>query len=102
MKKKRSRHTGKEKVAILRKHFIEKVPVSDLCEQYGVQPTNFYRWQKQFFEQGEMVFVRKGSKKDKQYEKRIATLEQKIKKKNDVMAELMEEHVDLKKSLGEA
>lgn len=101
MKKNRKRYTGKEKVAILRKHFIEKVPVSDLCEEYNVQPSNFYRWQKTFFEQGEIVFQHKSDSKDKVYEKRIETLERKLAKKNDVLAELMEEHVDLKKSLGE-
>jgi len=26
------------------------VPVSDLCEELGLQPTVFHRWQKEFFE----------------------------------------------------
>jgi transposase-like protein len=46
----------KEKVAILRRHFLDKVPVSDLCDELGLQPTVFYRWQKEFFENGAAVF----------------------------------------------
>ena len=46
MKKERKHYTGEEKVAILRRHLLDKVPVSDLCEEHGLQPTVFYRWQK--------------------------------------------------------
>lgn len=57
MGKEQRRHfTGQEKVAILRRHLVEKVPVSDLCEEHGLHPTVFYRWQKDFFEQGAVVF----------------------------------------------
>src|SRR5437667_1463293 len=50
MKKERKHYTGEEKVAILRRHLLDKVPVSDLCDELGLQPTVFYRWQKEFFE----------------------------------------------------
>jgi transposase-like protein len=46
MKKERKHYTGEEKVAILRRHLLDKVPVSDLREEHGLQPTVFYRWQK--------------------------------------------------------
>ena len=46
--------------------------------------------------------VPNGSKKhEAKQERRIEKLEEKIQKKNEVLAELMEEHVILKKSLGE-
>jgi transposase-like protein len=54
--KARRHFTGQEKVAILRRHLVEKVPVSDLCEEHGIHPTLFYRWQKDWFEQGAVVF----------------------------------------------
>ena len=47
MRKERKHYTAEEKVAILRRHLLDKVPVSDLCEQNGLQPTVFYRWQKE-------------------------------------------------------
>ena len=52
MKRNRRHFTGIEKVAILRRHLIDSVPISDLCSEYDLQPTVFYRWQKQFFENG--------------------------------------------------
>ena len=103
MNKERKHHTPEEKVTILRRHLIDKVPVSNLCEEYGLHPTVFYRWLKQFFENGAAAFG-PAPRVDKQVEareQRIAFLEGKLKKKDEVLAELMEEHVALKKSLGE-
>ena len=51
MRKQRKQYSAQEKVGILRKHLLEKVPVSELCEEHHLQPTVFYRWQKQLFEQ---------------------------------------------------
>lgn len=44
MKKTRTHYSAQQKVAILRRHLVEQVPVSDLCEQYQLYPTVFYRW----------------------------------------------------------
>ena len=55
MKKKRYNYRSEEKVAILKRHLVDKVPVSDLCEQYNLQPAVFYRWQKAFFENGAAI-----------------------------------------------
>ena len=49
-------HTPEEKVTILRRHLIDRVPVSNLCEEFGPHPTVFYRWLKQFFEKGAAAF----------------------------------------------
>jgi transposase-like protein len=56
MRKERKHYTAEEKVAILRRHFLDKVPVSDLCDELGLQPTVFYRWQKEFFVNGAAAF----------------------------------------------
>jgi Transposase len=45
MRKERNHYTAEEKVTILRRHLLDKVPVSDLCEENELQPTVFYRWQ---------------------------------------------------------
>jgi transposase-like protein len=47
MGKERKHFTPEEKVAILRRHLVDKVPVSGLCEELGLRPTVFYRWQKE-------------------------------------------------------
>jgi len=101
VKQQRKRHTAEEKVAILRRHFLEKVPVSDLCEEAGIHPTVFYRWQKGFFENGAALFQPKAGSNHQAEQKRIEYLEKKIQRKDEVLAELMEEHLALKKSLGE-
>jgi len=101
MGRKRKRFGAEERVRVLRRHLVDKVPVSELCEEYGIQPTVFYRWQKQFFENGAAAFERQSPKKDRREAKRVQALEAKIRKKDEVLGELMEEHVALKKSLGE-
>ena len=101
MKKKRHNYTPAEKVTILKRHLVDKAPVSDTCDQYDLQPTVFYRWQKEFFENGAAAFKKTKSHQEKKREQRIQSLEKKLQNRNEVLAELMEEHVKLKKSLGE-
>lgn len=101
MKKQRKHYTPEEKVAILRRHLLEKEPVSKLCDEMGLKPTVFYRWQKEFFENGAAVFQPRGRTNDSADQKRIAYLEQKIQTKDEVLAELMAEHIALKKEIGE-
>ncbi len=50
-----------EKVKILRQHLLEKIPISQVCDQHGIAPTQFYQWQKIFFENGPAAFVQKGN-----------------------------------------
>ena len=104
MGKERKRYTAEEKVAILRRHLLDQVPVSTLCEELGLQPTVFYRWQKEFFENGAAAFQGKerGARPMDEKQKRIEFLEKKVQTKDEVLAELMAEHIALKKSLGEA
>jgi transposase-like protein len=60
MRKERKHFTPEEKVAILRRHLVDKVPVSELCEELGLRPTMFYRWQKELFENGAAAFQSQG------------------------------------------
>ena len=103
MRKERKHYTAEEKVAILRRHLLDKVPVSDLCEEHGLQPTVFYRWQKEFFENGATAFQAKERpiRQVEEKQKRIEFLEKKVQTKDEVLAELMAEHIALKKTLGE-
>jgi len=59
MKKQRKHYTAEEKVAILRRHLLGQEPVSKLCDELELQPTVFYRWQKEFFENGAAAFDKK-------------------------------------------
>ena len=100
MKKQRKQYEPEEKVAILRRHLLEKEPISKLCDELGLQTTVFYRWQKEFFENGAAAFEHKTRPNHSADQERIAYLEKKIHTKDEVLAELMAEHVALKKRLG--
>jgi len=100
MKKPCKHFSAVEKVAILRRHLFERVPVSDLCDQYRIQPSMFYNWQKQFFENGIAAFEQPRSVPEKHQERRIAALQVKLHRKNAVVAQLLEEHVRFLKVLG--
>jgi hypothetical protein len=60
----------------------------------------FTRWKKQFFENGFRAFANTKAEASG-WEKKIQLLEEKLVRKNEVLSELMEEHVKLKKNSGE-
>jgi transposase len=103
---KRTNLTAAQKVAIVREHLIEKVPVSVLCDKHKISPVNFYNWQRMLFENAEGCFDRKknssnAKRQDDAAARKIEQLEAKLQSKNEVIAELLQEHVELKKELGE-
>ena len=101
MRKKRHNYTPEEKVFILKRHLVDHIAASDLCDEYQLQPTIFYGWQKQFFVNGATAFVRDAGHQKRIEEKRIQQLKDKLCRKHEVLSELMEEHIHLKKELGE-
>lgn len=103
MSQSKRQFTGSQKVHILRHHLLDKTPVSDVCTQYGIHPTLFYRWQKEFFEKGSSVFSHKMNHNlvERQLREENEALKSKLLNKNEVVSELMEEYIDLKKRLGE-
>jgi transposase len=100
MKQKLRRYSPEEKVAILRRHLLEQVPVSELCRKYELHPNVFYRWQKEFFEGGAAAFAKESSGQIKSLTKRITTLEGQLARKNEVLAEVTEAYVRVKKNSG--
>ena len=103
MTKQRRHFAATEKVAILKRHLLDKVPVSDLCDELGLYPNQVYGWLKEFFENGHAAFDngRKSKAVEDAQQAKIQQLEAKLTRKNEVLAELMEEHTQLKKNLGE-
>ena len=100
MKKERRNWTVQEKTQLLRKHLVERVPISQICEEAHLAPSQFYRWQESLFQNAALAL---GGKRPERSEdgQRIEKLEAKIRQKDEVLAELMVEHVALKKELGE-
>lgn len=103
MSKERRHFSPQDKVKILREHLVDRKPISEICEKHQIQPTLFYNWQKTFFENGAAAFERTGAPRRVSAElKKIEKLEAKLVRKDEVMAELLTEHILLKKELGES
>src|SRR5262245_63392102 len=103
MPRQRRQHTPEQKVALLRLHLLEKKPISDICQEHNLNVNLFYLWQKQFFENGAAAFANPGERLQALQDakdRKIAALQEKLLRKNEVLSELMEEHVGLKKELG--
>jgi transposase len=95
--------TPELKATILKRYLVDKTPLSDLCDEYQIQPNQIYQWQKMLFDGASGLFERSGGprKSVNLQEQKIAALQAKLLEKNEVIAELMQDHVLLKKSLGE-
>jgi len=98
-RRERRQFTAEQKVAIVKRHLVDGVSISELCDAEQILPTQFYLWQKQLFEGGASAFERKAAKPagPSPVERRVTHLEQRLAIKNEVIAELMEENVRLKK-----
>jgi transposase-like protein len=100
----RPHHAAEQKVAAVKRHLIDKVPVSQVCDELRISVNTFFLWQKELFENGHRAFERNGRRAhraEEQRQKQVDALEARLQKKDGVIARLMEEHVELKKSLGE-
>ncbi len=99
--KPRRSFTAAQKAAILKRHHADKVPVSQVCEEEGIQPSLFYYWQRQLFENADRALQPPTTAREKELAARVETLEAKLARKDQVIAEISEEYVALKKELGE-
>ena len=104
MTKQRRHFAGSEKVAILKRYLLDKVPISDLCDELGLYPNQVYAWLKEFFENGHLAFDngRKSKAVEDANARKVEQLEAKLQRRDAVLAELMEEHTLLKKELGDS
>ena len=100
MKSKPRRYTPEQKVAILREHLLDQRPVSELCQKHQLHPNVFYRWQKIFIDGGAAAFEPSASAQVTRLNREIDDLNAQLVRKNEVLAEVMEAYVALKKSVG--
>jgi len=97
--KRRQQFRPEQKVAILREHLLEKVPVSDVCDRHGIGPGVFYQWQKQLFEGGAKAFERTGGR-ERELDREVEKLRGQLREKDEVIAEVAREMVLSKKANG--
>ncbi len=89
-KRSRRQHTTEQKVAILRRHLVDKVPVSDLCNEYKLQPSVFYHWPRQAMENLGSALgpatPNGADRREKELADKVEQLEAKLAKKDGVIA----------------
>lgn len=104
MSQTRRRFSPDQKAQIVRRHLSGKEPISNLADEFGLQPSQIHTWVKQVLDQAERAFQTspgRPPRDERVKDKKIEHLQAKLVQKNEVIAELMEEHVQLKKGLGE-
>ena len=101
-KRTRRRHTPEQKAALLRLHLVDKKAVSEICSEAGIQPSVFYKWERDLLEAAPGLFAnRRSPSREKELEEKVASLETRLARKDAIIAEVSEEYLQLKKELGE-
>jgi len=102
-KRKRRHYTPEQKAALLQRHIVDKVPVSEICNEEKLQPSVFYGWLKTLLANAHLALSSpRGSSPEKKLQQKVDALEEKIQKKDGIIAEVTGEFVRLKKELGES
>ena len=92
--------SSKDKVLILRELLENGTPINQLAEKYNISPNDIYLWRKKLFEEADKIFERKSKNNQKREIDKQKHLEEKINRKDEVIAELVQENISLKKSFG--
>ena len=97
----RRRFNATEKVKILKRHLVDRQPISEVCDEHAIQPSRFYTWQTHLFQNADVVFDAPRGPKPTAEAEQIKRLEAKVREKDEVIAELMAEYLQIKKKTGE-
>lgn len=106
-KRTRRNFTPEDKANALKRHLVGAEPVSTVCETLGIAPNMFYRWQQELFDHAAAAFEFKGRGRTadsaaKKLGEENLKLRTRLAHKDNVIAEITEDYVKLKKTLGEA
>jgi len=97
MQKEKRKFSSEFKVQVLREHLENQIPVGKICEEYNIAPNLFYLWKKEFFSKAVEIFTKK--KKRNSDDEKITRLEEKLKDKDSLISEIVEDNLRLKKKL---
>lgn len=104
-KQTRRHRTAEEKAAILKRHLQDKVPISQICAEEQMQPCVFHEWMRQLLANASLALEgstkRKTPVADPKLADKVAQLEKRLSRKDEVIACISEEFVKLKNELGE-
>jgi transposase-like protein len=92
--------TTEQKVQILRRHLLDRIPAKEICEEYEVPAAEFARWRQQFFENAEATFDQGQNREPNATERRAQAMEQKIQVIEKLLTDLRDHLAMLKKESG--
>lgn len=96
MNTEKRKHSAEFKVKIIREHLEQQVPIGKLCEQYNLHPNLIYLWKKELFSGALETFSKRRNTRE---DGKITRLEEKLKDKDSLISEIIEDNLRLKKSL---
>ena len=95
----RKRISAEKKVEILRELLDNKKSLTKLAEEYNVHPQEISRWKKELFEGALQTFAQsKKNPTERKKQEKIKKLEETLQKRDTLIAELVSENIDLKKT----
>lgn len=95
----RKKYLPEKRAEIIKQHLLEKKALSEVCDANGIHPTMYYRWLKESLSNAVYAFGKGKDRECQEWKNKVLELEKKLTRKNEVLSELLEEHVALKKSL---
>lgn len=99
--KARRKFTPDQKFKIIKEQMTTRTSVSDICKKYDISAGNFYKWQEKFLKGALENFKKSDEGPTKAELRKIEQQEQKIAKMQATITEIIQENIELKKSLGE-
>lgn len=98
-KSKRRKHTVEEKLRILEEARQPNTTVAEVLRRHQVDRGTFYRWEKQAKEGMREALNGRLRRHGKAQEREIERLEREVDKKSRIIAEVVEENLELKRGL---
>lgn len=92
----RRRFRPREKLEIVLEGLRDGEQIAEVCRRRGISTAQFYTWKRKLFEGAGMVFKRKSDKRDRE----VQRLQEELRRKDGVIAEITAENLDLKKTPG--
>ena len=96
----RRRFSDVQKTKAVLAHVQDGVPVFQVCENLGIHPNQYCEWQKQAFSGLPHVFFRDTVRQERSHQREVHNLKAKLSQQDEVIAELLTEHIALKKKTG--
>jgi len=90
----RRKFSPEEKLQIVLEGIANEKGISEVCRRHGISPTQYHSLWKRLMSSAGEVFNSKASKKEAA---KIERLEEDLKRKDTIIAEITEENLDLKK-----